>query len=148
MRISDWSSDVCSSDLIHPSDHSRDDDRDACPGPRHRRARFSGNRLLRHTLVVHYRPPARGDQARARGFRAGISAVNDADFRAGIRRGPQEAIEIVEWEERKWKQGARPAANVAATREGRAPRGPTHTATTINRFPPLTRQNPPHHTAG
>src|SRR3546814_5180082 len=96
MRISDWSSDVCSSDLIHPSDHSRDDDRDACPGPRHRRARFSGNRLLRHTLVVHYRPPARGDQARARGFRAGISAVNDADFRAGIRRGLQEAIEIVE----------------------------------------------------
>src|SRR3546814_19684637 len=122
MRISDWSSDVCSSDLIHPSDHSRDDDRDACPGPRHRRARFSGNRLLRHTLVVHYRPPARGDQARARGFRAGISAVNDADFRAGIRRGLQEAIEIVEWEERKWKPGARPASNVARTRQGPATR--------------------------
>src|SRR3546814_9656633 len=47
-------------------------------------------------ILVHYRPPARGDQARARGFRAGISAVNDADFRAGIRRGLQEAIENVE----------------------------------------------------
>src|SRR3546814_19085312 len=119
MRISDWSSDVCSSDLIHPSDHSRDDDRDACPGPRHRRARFSGNRLLRHTLVVHYRPPARGDPARARGFRAGISALNDADFRAGLRRGLQEAIEIVEWEDRKWKTGARPASNLARTRKAR-----------------------------
>src|SRR3546814_676575 len=26
MRISDWSSDVCSSDLVHPVEHPRDDD--------------------------------------------------------------------------------------------------------------------------
>src|SRR3546814_17541182 len=137
MRISDWSSDVCSSDLIHPSDHSRDDDRDACPGPRHRRARFSGNRLLRHTLVVHYRPPARGDQARARGFRAGISAVNDADFRAGIRRGLTEATEHVEWEERKWNAGARPESEGARTRQGRAPRrGTLNGAKTKQERPP------------
>lgn len=42
--------------------------------------------------------------------------MNGASFRAGIRRGLQEAIEIVEWEERRWAPGAKPQSTVARTR--------------------------------